>query len=201
MILARLARSPLFERLSRPRRRSTEPARTWTRRMLFVLLLVGSLPFLTAGEAVGQSHNVTGSGTVTIKNETERTLFFSLICMCGCPRETLGTCPCDYGSARRAELREMLDNGMSIEAIQKAYGDRFGTNALALPPNKGASRLIWALPLVAFIAGAILVARLLRRWAARGAAERAAQPATAGNAKRDEYDDKLDAQLRELDNE
>ena len=41
------------------------------------------------GQEVGQG--MVRSGTVGIENDTERKLFWSIICTCGCPRETLGT--------------------------------------------------------------------------------------------------------------
>ncbi len=174
-------------------------------RALFLTLgLAFVVPTWTMGLAVGQgSHNVRG-GTIGIRNEVERQLFFSLICMCGCPRETLGTCSCDYASERRDELRAALDGGLTIEAIQKAYTKRFGTQALAVPPSEGANALIWILPLVLLVGGAVLAVRLLRGWSRRGAelaTERALAAGKGAPAPRDAYDDKLDDELRELDRE
>lgn len=178
-----------------------EPLRRLLRRALLVSACVLVAPQFLPEEAVGQAHVMRG-GTVGIQNDTEKQLFFSLICMCGCPRETLGTCTCEYGGERRDELRAMLQDGMSIQAVQKAYAARFGSQSLAVPPNEGASRLIWLAPLVAVLAAAFLVIRLMRRWAARGA-EKNPVPLAAGKGanKRDEYDDKLDDELRELDRE
>ncbi len=181
--------------LARP---TSERGRRFLRRALFLCALLVTLPTWVTGEAVGQAHVMRG-GTVRIQSETERELFFGLICMCGCPRETLGTCACEYGGERREELRGMLAQGLSIEAIQKAYADRFGTHAVALPPNSGASRLIWALPLLGIIAGAFLVVRLLRKWSIRGREVAASEPAVG--TKRDAYDDRLDDELKDLDRE
>jgi cytochrome c-type biogenesis protein CcmH/NrfF len=171
---------------------------------LFVCAALAIVPTWLPREAIGQAH-VDKGGTVGIENETQRELFFSLICACGCPRETLGTCTCTYGNARRDELRDMLAQGLSIQAIQDAYGKRFGSEFLALPPNKGASRLIWALPLVAFIGGAVLVVALLRSWTRRGRASARTADAKSADENpdrtRDAYDDKLDEQLKELDRE
>lgn len=171
------------------------------RRLLRLLLLVSGVllfvPTIGMSNAVGQAH-VDRGGTIGIRNETDRALFFSLICTCGCPRETLGTCSCDFASSRRDDLRSMLDQGVSLDAIYKAYVARFGEQALAVPPNEGASRLVWAIPLLAFILGAFGAVRILRRWSARGRDAQAAPPA---GSKRDDYDDKLDDELRELDRE
>ncbi|NUP14372.1 MAG: cytochrome C biogenesis protein [Polyangiaceae bacterium] len=197
-------KSPEFLRsLSLWRRRSSssqEPARRWIRRLLVVLAVAIIAPTVYPGSAVGQAH-VDRGGTVGIQNQTERDLFFSLICKCGCPRETLGTCTCDYASSRREELRDLLGQGMSVQAIQKAYASRFGTDALAVPTNEGIGALIWALPLVAFIGGAVLVAFLLKRWTARGAKNgaKAAAAGASSSTERDAYDDRIDDELKELD--
>lgn len=183
---------------------SPEPLRPWIRAALLVCAALAIVPTWLPGEAISQAH-VDKGGTVGIQNETERALFFNLICACGCPRETLGTCTCGYANERRDELRTMLAQGQTVQAIQEAYGKRFGSNYLALPPNSGASRLIWALPLLAFVAGAGLVVVLLRRWTLRGRSAALAADAKSVDEnperKRDAYDDKLDDQLRELDRE
>ncbi|MBK6520599.1 MAG: cytochrome c-type biogenesis protein CcmH [Polyangiaceae bacterium] len=184
-----------------------EPVRRWVRRLLVILAVVIVAPTIMPGRAVGQAH-VDKGGSVGISSQVERDLFFSLICMCGCPRETLGTCTCGYAGERRDELREMIGQGMTLQAIQKAYAARFGTQSLAVPPSEGMGALIWAFPLLAFVAGAFMVVRLLRRWTAKGSAN--AKTADAAVAERktankdagpDAYDDKLDAELKELDRE
>lgn len=175
-----------------------EPGRWFLRRWLTLIALAITLIPSIASDAVGQAH-VTRGGTVGIQNDTEKQLFFSLICMCGCPRETLGTCTCDYAGERRDELRDMLAGGMTIQAVQKAYSAKFGTKSLALPPNEGLSRLIWALPLVMVIAGAVLVVVVARRWVKRGKQAAAAAAPGSADGPRDDYDDKLDRELRDLD--
>jgi cytochrome c-type biogenesis protein CcmH/NrfF len=183
------------------------PRPSWARRVLrialFTMGLLLVMPAVGVHDAVGQAH-VDKGGTVGIQNDVERSLFYSLICTCGCPRETLGTCTCDYAAERRDALRGMLASGMGIEAIQQAYVAKFGDQALAVPPNAGASRLVWAVPLVALVVGAYLATRMLRRWSKKGADHRAADAAAtkaAGPASRDAYDDKLDDELKELDRE
>ena len=139
---------------------------------------------------------------MSIQNETERQLFWSLICTCGCPRETLGTCPCDIAHQRRTALREMLAEGKSVEQVQDIYVSQYGSKSLAVPRNQGASRALWVVPVMAIVAGAGLAIFLLRRWQQRGLAAAAAGPkAPNPNAPRDAYDDKLDQELKELDDE
>lgn len=167
---------------------------------VLVLGVSAAIPVLWIGDAVGQEH--TEGGGFTIQDERERSLFFSLICMCGCPRETLGTCACGYADQRRSELREMLADGKTPDDIREAYAKRFGPQAVGVPPNAGAHRLVWAAPLVGLVVAAGAVVFMLRRWRARGAGPPDA-PGGGGAkpAARDKYDDQLDAELKELDKE
>lgn len=144
------------------------------------------------------------TGTVGIANDTEKRLFESLICTCGCPRETLGTCTCGTAHARRDELRGLLETGKSVEQIQELYGQRYGLAGLAVPPNRGIGRAVWAVPIVAILIGAGAVLFALRKWKARGddgpgGPGAAGGGASGGPAKRDELDDRIDRELEDLD--
>ena len=143
------------------------------------------------------------SGTVGIQNDGERKLFYSLLCTCGCPRETLGTCTCGFAHARRGELRAQLDEGLAIDVIQAEYVKKFGTQALAVPPNSGSNRALYLLPLAAAVVGGAGIFFSLRRWRRRNKEQdRAATKADAADALgRDAYDDKLDDELKDLDKE
>lgn len=159
----------------------------------------------TAASAVGQ-FVMDRTGTVGIESEAERKLFFSLLCTCGCPRETLGTCTCGFAHQRRDELRVELAEGKTTEQIQADYVARFGTQALAVPPNEGAQRWLFIAPLAAIVAGAGFVVMSLRRWQKTGGKKPPGDDAPKGGSgkdegppKRDAYDDKLDAELGRLD--
>jgi cytochrome c-type biogenesis protein CcmH/NrfF len=154
------------------------------------------------GQEIGQG--MVRSGQVGIQNDTERKLFWSLICTCGCPRETLGTCTCGWAHDRREELRAMLNSGMSVEEAQAEYSKRFGTQALSVPPSTGGNRLIYLVPLALIVAGAGTVIAMLRKWSKKGGG--LPTPAPKGNAggpatkpSRDEYDDRLDDELKRMD--
>lgn len=142
------------------------------------------------------------SGSVGITNDTEKRLFNSLICTCGCPRETLGTCTCGTAHARRDELRTLLDSGKGIEEIQDLYAKRYGMQGLAVPPNKGIGRAVWAVPVVAMAIGAGAVLLALRKWKARGDDDKGPpppdDPTPGGDARREALDDRIDRELEEL---
>lgn len=162
----------------------------------------GVLAFYPA-DAIGQHSG--GNGTVEIHNETERQLFWSLICTCGCPRETLGTCACDIASSRREALRDLLSQGKSVEQAQDAYVSLYGAKSLAVPRNQGSNRLLWAGPAFFILVGAGIVVYALRRFQQRSRELEASKPkekasATKDSSARDDYDDRLDQELKDLDN-
>ncbi len=128
--------------------------------------------------------------------------FASLRCMCGCPRDLLSTCSCESAEAAREAVRKQLAAGMTKEQILLAYQQVNGMASLAVPPDAGALRAIYAVPLVAFLGGAVGLGFMVRRWRARGAARRVTPStgaAAAVDSLRDEYDTRLDDELRDLD--
>jgi len=142
------------------------------------------------------------SHTVRIDNDLERDIFGSLRCTCGCPRDLLSTCACESAEAAREEIRKQMKEGMTKEQILLGYEKANGLASLAVPPNAGALRTIYAVPLVAILGGAVGLGLTVRRWRARGAARAAVTSVTeeaATAAKLDEYDARLDEELKELD--
>jgi cytochrome c-type biogenesis protein CcmH len=166
-----------------------------------VVLAVGifaAMPLFQIGEASGQLQgDMEGWHPVGIENEDQHKLFWSLICSCGCPRETLGTCNCNVAHAMRQELKADLAQGKSIADIQAEYAKRYGPQALAVPPNTGVNWLLWAFPLTAIVLGAAGVVLLFTRWKRQSANEPAVEIPPDGDT--DAYDDKLDRELEELD--
>jgi cytochrome c-type biogenesis protein CcmF len=142
------------------------------------------------------------SHTVRIENDHERDIFGSLRCMCGCPRDLLSTCACDNAEAAREDIRKQIAAGMTKDQILLGYQQVNGISSLAVPPNAGALRAIYAVPLVAIFGGAVGLGFTVRRWRARGASRAAAVAATPVEPtapKHDEYDSRLDDELRDLD--
>lgn len=174
--------------------------------VVLTAIVIAAIAYVDTPEARAQQlgEGMIRTGIVGIQNEAERKLFYSLLCTCGCPRETLGTCTCAFGHARRAELRSQLEEGLTMDQIHVAYVKRFGTQALAVPPNDGANRAIYLLPLgVALFAGTGIFFAL-RRWRRRSteqdqAAAKAKAKSKQPEGKHDDYDDRIDQELRDLD--
>jgi cytochrome c-type biogenesis protein CcmF len=163
-----------------------------------VLLALG-LAAVPGGVAHAQSDSSSSlhAGTVEIHDPVERQLFERLLCQCGdCARLPLSTCGCGWAESMRAELRESLAAGRTVVQIQNDYRERFGAVAIAIPSDRGLDRALWAVP-VAGIAFALVGLFVLgRRWSRRGSSI-AAEP--AGTVETSGYDEKLEDELRKLE--
>ena len=95
-----------------------------------------------------------------------------------------------------------MADGLNKVQILLAYQKANGIESLAVPPNTGALRAIYAVPLVAILGGAVGLGFTVRRWRASGARKRAEAAVDRGKAPlpaRDEYDARLDRELEDLD--
>ncbi len=161
-------------------------------------MLIASLPAPAWAQTQGTSS--LHAGTVHIENAREHALFNSLRCMCGtCARDLLSTCSCSDADEARDALRKKIEAGETNDQIILEYAQKYGAEALAIPPNRGGMRAIYAVPLVAFAAGGAGVVVLIRRWHGNRQAPAAPSAKTGEKAKRDDYDDRLDEELRDLD--
>jgi len=144
--------------------------------------------------AFAQSQMATG--TVHIRSDRERDIFKSLRCMCGgCERLPLTDCACGDFESERAEIRRQIDEGLSKDVILASYVKKYGTDGLTVPPNTGALRAIYLFPLTAIVAGGVGLGFMLHRWRRPTGGPTADAP----QAKRDEYDTRLDEELKDLD--
>jgi cytochrome c-type biogenesis protein CcmF len=131
-------------------------------------------------------------------------LMKDLVCLCGgCPRESLYDCKCGYASREREIVLQLLaEKDLSTKQGRKAAYDEVvgvfmrrygGEHVLGEPRNQ----LSWILPWVAVVGGLGLLFVMGTRWVRRGrAAVPAAPPPVAPD---DEYAEKLDDELRDID--
>jgi cytochrome c-type biogenesis protein CcmF len=176
-------------------------------------VLLGLVLLLVPAKAFAQSEQASSlhAGSVEIRDENERFIFSSLRCMCGtCARDLLSTCACNapHGAEEaRAEIRAKIARGETAQQIIAEYQAIWGVEALAIPPNTGAMRAIYAVPIVAIFGGAVALGVTLKRWLNRsevvdegGAkAAHAEKIPTRPKGTADAYDDRLDEELKDLD--
>ncbi|MET0591172.1 MAG: cytochrome c-type biogenesis CcmF C-terminal domain-containing protein, partial [Polyangiaceae bacterium] len=164
-------------------------------------IIFGVAIALAPNLAYGQSSSSLHAGTVEMHNDTERTIFTQLRCQCGgCPRLALSNCICPTAEQARSRIRDQMERGDSVATIVANYVAENGAASLTVPPNEGALRLIYAVPIAAAIGGLGVVAIAVRRWKRREEADHpAAGKAVKRASERDEYDAKLDEELKKLD--
>ena len=162
---------------------------------------IGVLLALLPVPAFAQTRETQHAGTIEMKDAKERAFFSRLRCMCGtCPRELLSSCACGQADEMRENLRARLAKGESPDKIVDDYVAEYGTGALAIPPDKGAMKAIYAAPLLAIAGGGIGLAFMMKRWR-KNETSKKKKPGTDkdDDAKRDAYDDRIDAELKDLD--
>lgn len=113
-----------------------------------------------------------------------------------CQGQTVAESGSALAAQMRAEIRRRLLRGESREQIIAYFVEQFGEAALAAPPRRGVSLLLWVGPVAALLVGAVILARALRRWTAapRRSPEGAAVPPPS-----EEDLARLRRELREMD--
>ena len=168
---------------------------------LFLVALVSAAALYGApGRAQGM-HTQSTDVASTQASPAERRVFEHLRCMCGdCPRESLATCTCGFAGGQRDRIRDRLARGDAPQTIMDEYVARYGSESLEVPPDRGANKALYIVPVAAFLAGAGLAVTLVRRWAKRPPV--VAKPAETTSASAEhtatagEYDARIDAELR-----
>ena len=81
-----------------------------------------------------------------------------------CENIPLDVCPTQACEQWRATIREKLSVGWNEQQIKNYFVDQYGDRVLATPPVRGLNWLVYVLPPVVFLAGAIFLFRAFRSW-------------------------------------
>ena len=81
-----------------------------------------------------------------------------------CENVPLDVCPTQACEQWRATIREKLELGWGEEQIKQYFVDQYGARVLATPPAEGLNWLVYLLPPLAFLAGAIVLWRAVQSW-------------------------------------
>lgn len=84
-----------------------------------------------------------------------------------CPDcESLSAADSQTASARaiRRDLRERIAEGQSEVTIRRAYVDRYGESILLEPERGGIGLVVWGLPVLLLVGGAVGLGLAFRRW-------------------------------------
>ena len=177
-------------------RSSRRAGRLATMALTAILVVFASVLFFAwPPNAAAQGDSSSLHGTVELRDATERRIFQRMLCRCGsCPRLPLDECGCGWADERRAMVRERLAAGDEIPRILEDYSAEFGVGSIAVPPDEGLGRAMWAVPVLLSLLGFLGVVGLARRWRRRGEQE-SSSDGSEGESET-EIDDEMEAMLQ-----
>ena len=117
-----------------------------------------------------------------------------LVCQCGCS-EQLSVCSmqnCSSATPMRAEIRERLQNGESVEQIVDSFVARVGKKVLSAPTMKGFDITAWIMPFLILCLGMFVVGWIVVRMV---------RPAVAVAPAAAPVDSRIDKELRDFEEE
>jgi cytochrome c-type biogenesis protein CcmH len=117
------------------------------RRTLLAILIVSSLAL--------------GADRDRFKDLSEK-----FICLCGCNMGTLNMCVmihCGHAVPMRAELKQLIEDGKSDDAITTSFVEKYGNSVLSAPPMSGFNLSAWVMPFAALTFGLLVVIYLVRK--------------------------------------
>lgn len=84
-----------------------------------------------------------------------------LICTCGCGK-IVYDCYCDLAKDMRAQVDEMVAQGMNKKEVLNSFVEKYGDGVLATPSKSGLELVLWLSPVVAAILGTLVIYRYAR---------------------------------------
>ena len=117
-----------------------------------------------------------------------------LVCQCGCS-EQLSVCSmqnCSSATPMRAEIRERLQNGESVEQVVDSFVARVGKKVLSAPTMKGFDITAWIMPFLILCLGMFVVGWIVVRMV---------RPAVAVAPAAAPVDSRVDKELRDFEEE
>lgn len=84
-----------------------------------------------------------------------------------CQNLSVADSPSDMAKEMRNLVREQVEQGKPNQEIMEYFVSRYGEFVLLSPPKRGFNLLVWGLPFVGLMAGAIGVYVAARRWTHR----------------------------------
>lgn len=169
----------------------------WTNRALRVLALVAvvALALSVVPAVLAQDGGDTPPPGGEITYDEVNAIAKELYCPV-CENVPLDVCETQACADWRDEIRTMLAEGRSEQYIFDYFSGRYGQRVLATPEREGFDLIVWLLPPLGVVAGAVVLIAALRRMAP-GSFEAQAVPAAA--VRYDDLDPEYVARLeREL---
>jgi cytochrome c-type biogenesis protein CcmH len=157
-----------------------------TKKFICGIALAFLLAILFAGAAIAQDDTPTDDEVNAIAKQ--------LYCPV-CENTPLDVCPTEACRQWRDLIRQQLADGRTEEQIKQYFVDNYGARVLAEPPRDGLNWLVYLVPPLIIVAGAVMLFRSLWGWTR-------IKPATAGIPKpeaasqTDEYISRIEEELK-----
>ncbi|HET7341063.1 MAG TPA: cytochrome c-type biogenesis protein [Methylomirabilota bacterium] len=84
-----------------------------------------------------------------------------------CQNLSVADSPSEMAGQMRAIVRERLAAGQTPAQVRQYFVERYGDWILLSPPRRGFTLLVWVIPMLATVAGIVLVGVLVTRWSRR----------------------------------
>ena len=92
-------------------------------------------------------------------NEIARQLYCPV-----CENTPLDVCPTEACRQWRALIRQMISEGRTEDEIKQYFVENYGARVLGAPPATGLNWLVYIIPPVIILAGALFLLRALKEW-------------------------------------
>lgn len=81
-----------------------------------------------------------------------------------CENIPLDVCPTQACQQWRQVIRDKLSEGWGEDQIKTYFVDQYGDRVLAEPPPRGLNLLVYIVPPLAFLAGAVVLFQAMKAW-------------------------------------
>jgi cytochrome c-type biogenesis protein CcmH/NrfF len=99
-----------------------------------------------------------------IDNESYEHATRAILCDCGCHPQSIRDCACGRADELGRHIAGMIRDGMSGEQVIADFVERKGEQIRVAPLATGFNLVAWLGPTVLFLAGAVGLVFVLRRW-------------------------------------
>ena len=120
-----------------------------------LLLMLAAGPALAVGDPADQLPD-------QAQEERARVIGRELRCMV-CQNQSIEDSDADLARDLRRIVREQVAQGKPDEAVLTFVHERYGDFVLLKPPFKAATALLWGMPAIALLGGALLIRGMRRR--------------------------------------
>ena len=121
-----------------------------------------------------------------------------------CENRSVDVCPTDVCADWREEIRQQLAAGRTESEIHEYFAAQYGNRVLAAPPREGVNWLVWIIPILVVLIGALLFGRYLRGLRAEEVTEddtidiaQSTAPVPPPAADEDDYISRVEKEVRE----